>query len=302
MLRFLAQAEASVGIAKRLRGTGRAGVRIVHQGDGGGELGSRVRGFGFAEGAELLHLAQNWLEVLQGDAIGEIAGRGGGAAVSELRLDCAKIVSRVPDVFGERAAKIVDAEFGANSGAFFECFPLLGETRRGSWLSAGAMLAKQVHDRLLTVDAGGKVLDDFRDRGADRERLVHVSLGVEGQSAEVRVVIRGADFRGGAMAEAEVSAEEQEETEGRTGGFEQLAALFVGGNGGARLRLMDARNGVADGERRGVDALQPAEKTAETLRVCRARVLRELRRLPCFGGALNVISGELRWTQLAEVG
>ncbi len=95
------------------------------------------------------------------------------------------------------------------------------------------------------------------------------------------------------MAEAEVSAEEQEETERGTGGVEELAALFVGGNGGARLRLMDARDSVADGERRGVDAFEPAEETAETLRVRRARVLRELRRLPSLGGTLYVVGGEL---------
>lgn len=109
----------------------------------------------------------------------------------------------------------------------------------------------------------------------------------------MRVVVRGADFGGGAMAEAEVSAEEQEETERGTGGVEELAALFVGGNGGARLRLMDARDSVADGERRGVDAFEPAEETAETLRVRRARVLRELRRLPSLGGTLYVVGGEL---------
>ncbi len=103
------------------------------------------------------------------------------------------------------------------------------------------------------------------------------------------------------MPEAEVPAEEQEETERGRGGVEDLAALFVGGDGGARLRLADARDGVADGERRGVDALQPAEETAETLRVRRACVLREAGRFPCFGCALNVISGELSWTQLAEV-
>ena len=213
--------------------------------------------------------------------------------MSKLCLDCAQIVGCVPNVFGESAAKIVDAELGANSGALLESLPLLGEAGRGSGQRAGAVFAEQVHDRLLAVDAWRKFLDHFGDRGADRERLVHVALGVEGQRAEVRVVIRGADFGGGAMPEAEVCAEEQEETEGGTGGVEQLAALFVGGDGGAWLRLMDARHGVAYGERRGVDALQPAEKTAETLRVGRARVLRELRRLPRLGGALNVISGEL---------
>ncbi|HVP54325.1 MAG TPA: hypothetical protein VMU45_04955 [Candidatus Eisenbacteria bacterium] len=119
---------------------------------------------------------------------------------------------------------------------------------------------------------------------------------------QVRVVVRGADFGGGAVTQAEVCTEEQEETERGTGGVEELAALFVGGDSGARLRLMDARDGVADGERRGVDALQPAEKTAETLRVGRARVLREAGRFPCGGGALNVIGGELCWAQLAEVG
>lgn len=44
------------------------------------------------QSAELLHLAQDGLEVLERDALGEIAGRGGGAAVSELCLDCAQVV------------------------------------------------------------------------------------------------------------------------------------------------------------------------------------------------------------------
>jgi hypothetical protein len=65
---------------------------------------------------------------------------------------------------------------------------------------------------------------------------------------------------------------------------------------------MDARHSVADGERGGVDALQPAQESAETLRVSGARVLRELRRLPGGGGALDVIGGELRGLKLAEVG
>lgn len=94
---------------------------------------------------------------------------------------------------------------------------------------------------------------------------MHVALGVEGQRAEVRVVIRRADFRRGAVPEAEIAAEEQEESERGTGGVEELAAFFVSRNCGARLRLMDARDGVADGERRGVDALQPVKETAEAL-------------------------------------
>lgn len=302
-MRLLPQAEAGVGSAERLRGTGRAGVGVEHErGDGGELCGGRVRVFGFAQRAELLHLAQNWLEVLQSDAVGEIAGGGGWAAVSKLCLDCAQIVSRVPDVLGESAAEIMDAELGADSGALLQCLPLLGEAGRRSGRSARAMSAKDVDDGLLTVGTWRKFLDHFRDRGADRERLVHVALGVEGQRAEVRVVVRCADFGSGAMPKAEVSAEEQEESERGTGGVEELAALFVGGNGGARLRLMDARDRVADRERRGVDAFQPAEKTAETLRVRRARVLRELRRLPRLGGALDVIRGELCCGQLAEVG
>lgn len=303
-LRFIAQAETCFWIAKRLRGTGRACVGVVCDRLRRGELGGGVcvGGFGFAQGAELLHLAQDGLEVLQRDAIGEIAGRGGGAAVSELCLDCAEIVGCVPDIFGESAAEIVNAELGANSGALLQSLPLLGETRCGSGRRAGVMRAEQVNDRLLAVDILRELLDDFRDGGADGKRLVHVALGVERQRAEVAVVVGGADFRGGAMAQAEIGAEEQEETEVRLGGFEDLPALFVGGDGGARLRLVDARDGVADGERSDSDAFEPAEKTAQTLRVSRARVLRELRRLPGGGGALDVISGELRGRQLAEVG
>ena len=269
-----------------------------------GELGGGVcvGGFGFAQSAELLHLAQDGLEVLQRDAIGEIAGRGGGAAVSELCLDCAEIVSCVPDIFGEGAAKIVDAELGANSGATFQSLPLLGETRGGSGLRAGTVRAEQVDDGLLAVDFLGELLDDFGDGGADGERLVHVALGVERQSAEVRIVVGGANLRGGAMAKAEIGAEEQEETEVGLGGFEDLPAFFVGGDGGARLRLVNARDGVADGERGDTDAFEPAEKTAQTLRVSRARVLRELRRLPACGRTLDVIGSELRGRQLAEVG
>lgn len=104
------------------------------------------------------------------------------------------------------------------------------------------------------------------------------------------------------MAQAEIGAEKQEETEGRSRGFEQLAAFFVGGDGGARLRLVNARNGVTDGERRNSDAFEPSQKTAQTLRVGRSRVLREACRFPCGGGALHVIGGELRGRQLAEVG
>ena len=104
------------------------------------------------------------------------------------------------------------------------------------------------------------------------------------------------------MTESEVGAEEKEETERGAGGFEELPAFFVGGDGGARLWLVDARDGVADGERRGADAFEPAEKTAQTLRVSRPRVLREVRRLPRGGGTLDVISGELRCGQLAEIG
>lgn len=129
-----------------------------------------------------------------------------------------------------------------------------------------------------------------------------VALGVERQGAEMRIVVGGADFGGGAVAKSEIGAEEQEEPEVRAGGFEQLPAFFVGGDGGTRLRLVDARNGVADGEGRGADPLEPAQKAAETLGVSRARVLREAGRFPCGGGALNVIGGELRCGQLAEVG
>lgn len=186
-----------------------------------------------------------------------------------LRLHGAEIVRGVPDIFGESAAKIVNANFGANSGALLECLPLLGETRRGTGLLTGARLAEQVHDRRLTVDIWRKSLDGFGDGGADRERLMHVALGVEGQRAKARVVVCGADFGGRAVTESEIGAEQQEETERGRG---------------------------------GVDGLQPAEKTAETLRVGRARVLREAGRFPCGGGALNVIGGELSWTQLAEIG
>ena len=104
------------------------------------------------------------------------------------------------------------------------------------------------------------------------------------------------------MAQSEIGAEEQEETEVGLGGFEDLPAFFVGGDGGARLRLVNARDGVADGERGDTDAFEPAEKTAQTLRVSRARVLRELRRLPACGRTLDVIGSELRGRQLAEVG
>lgn len=208
----------------------------------------------------------------------------------------------VPDVFGKSASKIVNAELGANSGALLQGLPLFSETRRGTWLRAWAMCAKKIHDGFLAVDALRKFLDHLCDRGADRERLVDVALGVEGQCAETRVVIRGADSGGGAMAQAEIGAEEQEETEVCAGSFENLPAFFIRRDGGARLGLMNFRDGVADGERRDSDAFEPAQKTAQTLRVSGSRVLRELRRSPAGGGALDVIGGELRGTQLAEIG
>lgn len=104
------------------------------------------------------------------------------------------------------------------------------------------------------------------------------------------------------MAQPEIGAEQQEEAERRARGFEQLATFFVGGDGGARLGLVDARDGVADGERSDADAFEPAQEAAQTLRVSRTRVLRELRRFPGVGGALDMVGGELRGRQLAEVG
>jgi hypothetical protein len=299
VLGFISHAEACFWRAERLRGTGRASVGIVLQRNCGRNGGY---GFGFANGAELLHFTQDRLEILQGNAIREIAGCGGWTAVSKLCLDRTKIVRRVPDIFRESAAQIVDAELGANSGALLQGFPLFGETRRRAGLRAWAMRAEQVDDGLLTVNAWREFLDDFRDGGADRERLVHVALGVEGQCAEVGIVIRCADAGGGAVTESEIGAEQQEKTEARAGSLEQLPAFFIGGDGCARLGLMDARDGVADCERGDADPLQPAEKSAQTLRVRRTRVLRELRRLPCRRGALDVIGGELRGRQLAEVG
>lgn len=241
-----------------------------HGGRDGGE------GFGFAQGAELLHFAQDGLEVLQGDAVREIAGGCSGAAVSELCLDGAEIVRCIPDILGESAAEIVNAELGPNSGALLQCLPLLGETRSRTWLSAGTVCAKEVHDGGLTVDAGRKLLDHVRDLGADWQGLVHVAFGVEGQRAKVGVVIRGADTGGGAVAKAEIGAEQQEETEVWARGFEDLPAFFVGGDGGARLRLMNSRDSIAYGEGRDADAFQPAQKTAQALRVGGARVLREV--------------------------
>lgn len=173
----------------------------------------------------------------------------------------------VPDVLGEGAAKIVNAELGADSGALLQGLPLFGESGRGSGLRAWAMWAEEVDDRLLAVDACRELLDDFSDSGGDWKGLVHVAFGVEGQRAEIWVVIRRADLGGGAMAQAEIGAQQQEEAEMRGGGFEDLPAFFVGGDGGARLRLMNFRDGVADGERRGSDAFEPAEKTAQTLGV-----------------------------------
>ncbi len=78
------------------------------------------------------------------------------------------------------------------------------------------------------------------------------------------------------MTESEVGAEQQEESERRRSGVEELAAFFVGGDGGARLRLMDFGHGVADGGRSGGNALQPVDEATETLGVSGAGVLGEV--------------------------
>ena len=95
------------------------------------------------------------------------------------------------------------------------------------------------------------------------------------------------------MAEAEIGTEEQEETEGGRGGGEELAALLVGGDGGARLGLVDAGDGVTERGRSSGDAFQPAHKAAQALGVSGARVLGEALP-PVLGDALDARGRELR--------
>jgi len=103
------------------------------------------------------------------------------------------------------------------------------------------------------------------------------------------------------MAQAKIGAEEQEETERRSRGVEQLPALFVSGDGGARLRLVNARDRVGNSGGSSGDAFEPSDKATKTLGVGRARVLSEARRLPGGSRTLDVIGSELRWGQGAEI-
>ncbi len=111
--------------------------------------------------------------------------------MSELGLHGADIVSGVPDVFGEGAAEIVDAEIGTNSGAGFEGLPLLGEARPGTGSLSGAMFAKQVDDWSEAIGGDGQRLKDLFDFCGDGQSLVDVAFGVERQRVEFGIVVGG---------------------------------------------------------------------------------------------------------------
>ena len=188
----------------------------------------------------------------------------------------------------------MDAEIGANSAAGLECFPLLGE----AWVWAGAIAwlifcAEGIHDGRVRIDAGGKRLKFREECGREWKRLVHVALGVEGHSVLLRVVGGRRDAGGGAVPDAEIGAEEQEESQRRRGGVEDLTALVVGGDRAPCGGLHGFWDGVRERGAGESVALQPEDEAAETLRVSGASVLR-VASAPGVGGGLDVVSGQLR--------
>jgi len=221
--------------------------------------------------------------------------------VSELCLDGAQIVSGGPHVFGDGAAEIVDAEIGANSGFALEGVPLLGEARVGTGLGAGAVRAEEVDHGRVAVRMTREGFEDGGDFGAYGQRLMNVALGVEADGAEMGIVIGGRDAGRGAVTETEIGAEQQKETERGTGGFEELTAFLIGGDGGAGLGLMDAGDGVAERGGSGGDAFEPVDEAAQALGVSGARVLGEAR-APGGDDAMDAIGGELRRHQAAVIG
>ncbi len=188
--------------------------------------------FAGSGGAELRDLDQRLVEFLGGEILREVLRGGGDAAVSKLVLHGAEVVGCLPDILSDGAAKIMDAEFGANSGSLLERFPLLGEARARAGAVAGEIAsAEDVHDWRVGIGAGRERGEGGGDLRRDRERLVHVALGVEGHGAVLRVVVGRRERGRGAVAESEIGAEQDEEAKRRTSGGEQLAAFFVGGDG-----------------------------------------------------------------------
>ena len=138
-----------------------------------------------------------------------------------------------------------------------------------------------------------KLVEGLGDLGRDRERLVHVALGVEGQVRSFRVEVGRRDGGRGAVAEAEIGAEQDEEAERGICGGEDLAAFFVGGDGGPGCGRADVWRGVGDGGASSGDALKPEEEALDAFRVVGASVLRVLAS-PRIDGRLNVVGGQLR--------
>lgn len=244
---------------------------------------------------------QDGFEVLQLDAVGEVAGGGGGAAVAELGLDSTQIVGGFPDVFGEGAAKVVDAELGADAETFFEARPLLEHAGILAGTVPGLRSgAKQVDDGLVAVGEGGEGVEDASDGGCDGQGLVGVAFGGEAQGARGCVVVGEAHTGGGAVADPEVAAEHEEEFHWRSRGVEESSAFIIRCNNCSRLRLVDAADGAGDGERGLADFFEPAEKSAKAFGVGGASVLRVVRPLRLDRG--DTFGGETRGAFATELG
>jgi len=268
-------------------------------------------GLDLALRAERGDAGEGGAEFFEVDGAFEVLGGCGDALVSELMLHGAEIVGGGPDVFGNGAAKVVDVEIVADAEALLEGAPLLGEARLISGLvSAWVVSAEDVHDGRTWLSVFRELREDFGDFRRDRQRLVDTAFREEGERLGARVVVRGADARGGAVADAEVGAEQQEEAERGVGVREDKAALVVGGNDGAGGGLAESRDGVGDGGASSGGLFEPAEKTAEALAVIRARVIAEggvsvagtrTAGAPVVGRALHVVRGELRGQLVAAV-
>ena len=268
-------------------------------------------GLDLALGAERGDTGESGTEFFEVDGAFEVLGGGGDALVSELLLDGAKVVRCGPDVFGDGAAEIVNVKIFADAETLLEGAPLLGEAcLLAGLVSSGIVSAEDVHDGRGRLRVFRECGEDFGDLGRHGQSLVDTSLGEERECVGAGVVVAGADARGGAVADSEIGAEQQEETQRGIGVGEHEAAFVVGGNDGAGGRLAEARDGVGDCGASPGCLFEPAEKTAEALGVVRAGVIGErgvsvartcAAGSPVVGRSLHVVSAELGGQFVAAV-
>ncbi len=237
------------------------------------------------------------LEFLERDAIGEITGGGGGAAVSKLGLHTADIERGLPDVFGHGAAKVVDAELGAEFEFFLELLPLLGEALRfASWCAA----AELVDHRELGIGVGIERGERSGDARGHRKRLLHLAFGEEGDRVGVWIVVGRRHFAGGLVADARVGDELEEEVESAFGVGEDEIALGVGRDRGAGFGLMEFGDRAVEVRRRVVDLREITEEADEAFGVGAFGVRAEFG--PREGGRADRMRRELTWRLLSVRG